>query len=186
MRSFIESLQNEFFSEKDKKRLYEFIEREQTRGVGKPLKKDQHMGYFVSIMFQAFQQTRQFEAPVRLFIDIVSKYFIPDKSLQYDSIDISIVDTKRARQISLEDLSSGEKQIFAVFAYLLFLNSQNFVVLIDEPELSLSVPWQRSFLTDILATERCKQLIAVTHSPFIFDNALNDCVHDVGSLVHYG
>jgi predicted ATPase len=52
-------------------------------------------------------------------------------------------------------------------------------VIIDEPELSLSVPWQRRFLPDILATGQCKGLIAVTHSPFIFDNELETYVKSI-------
>jgi predicted ATP-binding protein involved in virulence len=46
------------------------------------------------------------------------------------------------------------------------------IVLIDEPELSLSLDWQRQILPDVLRAPTCQQIIAITHSPFIFDNEL--------------
>jgi len=46
------------------------------------------------------------------------------------------------------------------------------MVLIDEPELSLSLDWQRQILPDVLKAPTCQQVIAITHSPFIFDNEL--------------
>lgn len=55
-------------------------------------------------------------------------------------------------------------------------------MLIDEPELSLSVPWQKKFLPDILSAESCAGLFAVTHSPFVFDNNLRHSVTDVRKL----
>ena len=46
------------------------------------------------------------------------------------------------------------------------------IVLIDEPELSLSIDWQRKILLDVIGAPTCTQLIAITHSPFVFDNDL--------------
>ena len=57
------------------------------------------------------------------------------------------------------------------------------LVLIDEPELSLSVPWQRRFLTDIRRGGFCAGLVAVTHSPFIYDNELKQYAHSLGEFV---
>jgi predicted ATP-binding protein involved in virulence len=47
--------------------------------------------------------------------------------------------------------------------------------LIDEPELSLSIDWQQKILVDIASAPSCQQLLAITHSPFIFDNVLDEC-----------
>ena len=70
-------------------------------------------------------------------------------------------------------LSSGEKQIISTFAKLLLNEThKNTLIIIDEPELSLSVEWQMMFLTDILQTGQCEKLLAVTHSPFIYQNEL--------------
>ncbi|RYE52160.1 MAG: N-acetylmuramic acid 6-phosphate etherase [Sphingobacteriales bacterium] len=42
----------------------------------------------------------------------------------------------------------------------------------DEPELSLSLDWQKKILVDVVNSPSCVQLIAITHSPFVFDNEL--------------
>jgi hypothetical protein len=47
------------------------------------------------------------------------------------------------------------------------------LVLFDEPELSLSMLWQKELLPDIVNSNKCNFLLAVTHSPFIFDNELD-------------
>ena len=55
----------------------------------------------------------------------------------------------------------------------IYLNTdKKFIVLFDEPELSLSIFWQMNLLPDIVDSGKCKLLLAVTHSPFIYDNAL--------------
>ena len=53
------------------------------------------------------------------------------------------------------------------------VDSKSFIVLFDEPELSLSIFWQKLLLPDIVASQKCKFLLSVTHSPFIFENELS-------------
>lgn len=61
--------------------------------------------------------------------------------------------------------------MISLFAKL-YLYSGEKVILVDEPELSLSIDWQRHILIDVLRSPYCKQIIAITHSPFVFDNEL--------------
>jgi predicted ATPase len=85
-------------------------------------------------------------------------------------------------EIKLHHLSSGEKQIVSLFSHLYLSGGKKYFVLIDEPELSLSVPWQRKFLLDIKNADFCSGLVAVTHSPFIYDNELKKYAHGVGEF----
>ena len=62
--------------------------------------------------------------------------------------------------------------MISLFAKL-FLYSRQKIVLIDEPELSLSIDWQSHILVDVLNAPLCRQVIAITHSPFVFDNELD-------------
>ena len=64
------------------------------------------------------------------------------------------------------------------FSKIYLEKTENLIVLFDEPELSLSLPWQKRLLPDIMNSEKCKFLLAVTHSPFIFQNKLES--HAVG------
>lgn len=65
----------------------------------------------------------------------------------------------------IEHLSSGERQI-ATLLYAAFVSSQS-LILIDEPEISLHVKWQRSLLKELQKNIDKKQLIICTHSPMI-------------------
>src|SRR5258708_19651112 len=78
----------------------------------------------------------------------------------------------RSTQLDLSVLSSGEKQVIAIFAHLYLDDANDQIVVIDEPELSLSVPWQKRFLTDIQDSGKCGFILAVTHSPLIYENRL--------------
>jgi len=74
--------------------------------------------------------------------------------------------------IPLPRLSSGEQHLFIIYFTLLFRSRPGSLVLIDEPELSLHIHWQRKFLRNlkqILAINPIDIIIA-THSPdIIFD-----------------
>ena len=50
-------------------------------------------------------------------------------------------------------MSSGEKQIVSLFARLYLTGKDDYVILFDEPELSLSIKWQEKLLKDILDTK---------------------------------
>ena len=49
-------------------------------------------------------------------------------------------------------------------------------MLLDEPELSLSVFWQEHLLEDIVASGKCKFLMVATHSPFMFRKTMKEYV----------
>ena len=72
-------------------------------------------------------------------------------------------------RIELENLSSGEKQMVALFA-MVYLDKKPFYLFIDEPEMSLSIIWQRTLLADIIKSNKCRLLFAATHSPYIFED----------------
>ena len=142
--------------------------------------------YFLKLL--EFQESlQQMELQISAFCELCSEY-IMDKKFIYDSSSFTFsinhntfFDTSKA--ITLSDLSSGEKQIVSLFSHLYLSGEQNFFVLIDEPELSLSVPWQKKFLADIRKGKFCKGLVAVTHSPFIYENELKPYAHSIGEFV---
>lgn len=94
----------------------------------------------------------------------------------YDDREVTLK-IKRERKdeiVELNQLSSGEKQIVSLFSKIYLEQDNDYIVLFDEPELSLSIFWQQKLLPDIVNSNKCKFLIAVTHSPFIYDNELKD------------
>lgn len=63
-------------------------------------------------------------------------------------------------------LSAGEKQMLSFLCYNAF--SENSIVFIDEPELSLHPDWQRRLFGILLKQQPSNQFIFATHSPFIY------------------
>lgn len=141
--------------------------------------------YFLQLMkFQ--EELIEKESNISLFCSVCSEY-LSDKDFHYNSstFEFSIGfrnEPSPESAIKLGDLSSGEKQIVSLFSHMYLSGMTKYFVLIDEPELSLSVPWQMRFLTDIASGDFCAGLVAVTHSPFIYDNELRSFAYSMGEL----
>lgn len=80
--------------------------------------------------------------------------------------------THDGTMVPLKALSSGEQHELVLAYDLLFRVKKNSLVLIDEPELSLHVSWQRKFLEDIARISELGDLdfLIATHSPSIIHN----------------
>lgn len=95
------------------------------------------------------------------------------KRLEFDSDRgfLIVVDRNSlpGEEISINDLSSGESHLIVIVYRLLFETRQGELVLIDEPEISWHIAWQRQFLDDLIELSRLNGLrfVVATHSPQI-------------------
>jgi predicted ATPase len=152
---------------------------------------DTVVAHFLLKLFDFYRAQQESERDVREFVRVCNGY-LTGKILVYDNISCKIFISQinstaddspaKGEELELKSLSSGEKQIVSLFSHIYLSGRKGFFVIIDEPELSLSVPWQRKFLTDILDTGECNGLIAVTHSPFIWENELEHFVHSLSEF----
>ena len=87
------------------------------------------------------------------------------------------------KSLELSQLSSGEKQEIVLFYELIFETKSNLMLLIDEPEISLHIIWQKKFLDDLMEVSKQNQVnvMVATHSPQIISNHL-DFQIDLGEL----
>ncbi|HCF6212263.1 AAA family ATPase [Pseudomonas aeruginosa] len=138
----------------------------------------------LSQLIEIYKQTKVYEQSIEGFVTAINKYWIAsaeesnsavEKEFVFDklALDVYVENKITGKEIKLGNLSSGEKQVISIFAKLYMGSSNKYIVLIDEPELSLSLSWQKLFLPDVLESPACEQLIAITHSPFIFANQLD-------------
>lgn len=142
---------------------------------------------FLNQLLRVYAQRRGDEQAISDFVNSVNGYLSPEeddadptniarreKSLSFDKLklEVSVKNNITNRPINFGSLSSGEKQIISIFARILLDPKRRYFILVDEPELSLSLDWQQKLLPDVFSTPNCTQLIAITHSPFIFDNNL--------------
>ena len=165
-------------SEESKKRLSDTLHSIKDSGIKSD--HDKVVCHYFLKLFESHKELVKKEATIRDFADVCSQY-LENKEIIYDSPNFRFIIKSKydEHEISLQQLSSGEKQIVSLFSHLYLSKKQNYIVLIDEPELSLSVKWQKLFLQDVRKGTFCKGLIAVTHSPFIFDNELDMYAHGI-------
>lgn len=71
------------------------------------------------------------------------------------------------KEFDITGLSSGEKQLFLRALSLKFLEVNNSIILIDEPEISLHPQWQQKIIHVYESIGENNQLIIATHSPHI-------------------
>ncbi|WP_377008147.1 AAA family ATPase [Comamonas endophytica] len=140
--------------------------------------------YFLRQLLTSYEASRPQEIALETFVNVINGYFETaetDKRLRFDKEKLKVDVWHDALNTSLPfgSLSSGEKQVVSVFSRLILDSGKSYLILIDEPELSLSIEWQRRFLPDILKTDSCHQLVAITHSPFVFENELDMCARSI-------
>lgn len=133
---------------------------------------------FLNQLLEVYASNKEQEQAIEAFVGVINSYWSNDFDEKQFIFDKSTVTTRIENRFSgsslpLNALSSGEKQIVSIFARLYLSENKRFMVLIDEPELSLSMDWQKRFLPDILRSPSCAQMVAITHSPFVFDNELD-------------
>ena len=104
----------------------------------------------------------------RLLLDNVNQKY-RHKQIRLDREEGFVAEHDNGLPLPLESLSSGEQHELVLHYDLLFRVPSNTLVLIDEPELSLHVAWQKRFLPDLLEILQLSDLDALiaTHSPYI-------------------
>lgn len=91
--------------------------------------------------------------------------------------------TYQNRKVPIEALSSGEQHQLVLFFELLFEIKENALILIDEPELSLHVAWQKKFVGDLMKIIDLNKfdVILATHSPQLISR-WTDLVVELGNI----
>lgn len=102
-----------------------------------------------------------------MFRKLINIRFLKKKVYVNVNDGISVESTETGFGIPLDRLSSGEQHLLVLYYYLIFRFQEGTLVLIDEPEISLHVSWQKRFINEmmkIMEVNGMKALIA-THSP---------------------
>jgi predicted ATPase len=148
--------------------------------------RDSYLAYFFSRLLDIYRDLYMSEENIRALVETCNRY-LERKRLFYNDKDFSVhIVGDHDALLEWRMLSSGEKQVASLFTHLYLSKEESQIVLIDEPELSLSVPWQKALLPDISRAGNCSLLIAVTHSPFIYANELDPYAVDLGRLISSG
>jgi ABC-type lipoprotein export system ATPase subunit len=131
--------------------------------------------YLIDKLIDLYNQQEIFDLSIKNFAETCNKYLNLKQFIYNESaVSLKIFRENSTDIIDLEQLSSGEKQIVSLFSKIYLEPDKSFIILFDEPELSLSIYWQQRLLPDILKSNKCNFLLTVTHSPFIYDNELEN------------
>ena len=126
------------------------------------------MTLYVQDTEQKLQALEDLATRTRLLLENVNQKY-RHKNIELDREKGLVATSESGQTLSLSSLSSGEQQELVLHYDLLFRVPSNTIVLIDEPELSLHVAWQKKFLPDLLKSVQLSNVDALvaTHSPFV-------------------
>ncbi len=129
----------------------------------------------------AAEQAQKISEPKKKFQDIMDDLFTytgkkiirTENEIRFSQIGETLVPYQ---------LSSGEKQILAILLTVLVEDNNNYVLFMDEPEVSLHVDWQKRLIDLILELNPNVQIILTTHSPAVIMNGWVDHVTEVSEI----
>lgn len=121
----------------------------------------------------------QLYKPIEMFLNTINDFVKTsddNKELKINHYGELYFETKyNSKRIDIQHLSSGEKQLVIFFSNLIFRvqGQQSGIFVVDEPELSLHLSWQRMFVEKVLDINKNVQLVFATHSPEIIGQYRN-------------
>lgn len=130
----------------------------------------------VDIAAEAEKQKAKVMSPIELYLNTVNDFISTsdfEKKIEINIDGIIYFTTKDSEKaLSIQYLSSGERQLIVFFANLIFgvKDTTSGIFVVDEPELSLHLSWQKVFVKKALEVNKNVQFIFATHAPEIIGN----------------
>lgn len=122
-------------------------------------------------------------APKKQFQDMVDELFSEThKTIDRKSNEIQFV--QGSEQLTPYQLSSGEKQMLVILLTVLVENREPYVLLMDEPEISLHIEWQQKLIQLIRELNPNAQIILSTHSPALIMDGWLGNVTEVNEITN--
>lgn len=116
--------------------------------------------------------------PKTKFQDIMDDLF-KDTNKTIDRKNNEIQFFQNGEVLTPYQLSSGEKQMLVIMMTVLVENGEHYALLMDEPEISLHIEWQKGLLSLIRELNPNAQIILSTHSPALIMDGWMDVVTEV-------
>ena len=131
-----------------------------------------HFRSVVQDIDQIERRIAQAEAPRRKLAELISSFFSEGKNLRFTNHEIQA--EVRGQRIPLAAMSSGEKQLVRILIEVIM--TEDDLIIIDEPELSMHIDWQRNLVSAMRTVNPRAQIIMATHSPDIMENVPDECI----------
>ena len=86
--------------------------------------------------------------------------------------------------IDVKALSAGEKQLLMILLTILLEREQDYIVFLDEPEISLHIDWQYKLIEMLTRLNPNAQFVLTTHSPGIFADGWGNKIIYMEDITH--
>ena len=121
---------------------------------------------------------------IRMLFETVERLFAKtQKQIKIDPHTNHLVFMDGDEEIPLYKLSSGEKQLLLILMRVFLMEEQGYILLMDEPEISLHIEWQYRLFEEIRRLNPNCQIITSTHSPSLFGDGWGDKLVFVEDLI---
>lgn len=133
---------------------------------------------YVEDSFEKLKIFDELSSKIEILLDVINKRFKhkklfidKEKGFLFKST-ILVDESGKSNEIPVDKLSSGEQNELVLFYELLFKSLNDSLILIDEPEISLHISWQNSFIEDLKEISKLNNLeiLIATHSPDIISD----------------
>ena len=104
------------------------------------------------------------------------------KHINRDKGDVEFIFNSDKSSHSYKDLSAGEKQLLLILLTVFMQEGRDAILIMDEPEISLHVDWQRRLLDVVTRLNPNCQVIVSTHSPAMLLNGWHAAVDNISDL----
>ena len=112
-----------------------------------------------------FEALRKIFEITEMLVNTMNDFYV-DKSVSYGLTRGFRITTSRNAPLTPDQLSSGEQHLLLLFCHTLICRDTPSVFIIDEPELSLNIKWQRKLIQSLLNISKGSQtqFIFASHS----------------------
>lgn len=130
------------------------------------------------------EQAGRINERIRTLFKTVDRLFAKTgKIIQIDPQTNHLVFIDDGEVIPLYKLSSGEKQLLLILMRVFLMEEAPYILLMDEPEISLHIEWQYILFEEIRRLNQNCQIITSTHSPSLFGGGWGDKLVFVEDLI---
>jgi predicted ATP-dependent endonuclease of OLD family len=132
---------------------------------------DTHMQNVIAHISEIQERVEQMTIPRTRLQLLIREMFSGPKEVRFSDNGIEIR-APGEKSIPLASLSSGEKQLLRIL--LEALTAEKNSIIVDEPEISMHVEWQRRLLNAMQTLNSGCQIVVATHSPEIMADVDDD------------
>lgn len=121
---------------------------------------------FITIQKNKLDALEKLVQRVSFFLNSLNEYLYSKKVIYSVYGGFKITHSGNDEPIDVSDMSSGEKQLLLLLSKVMRQSETSSLIIIDEPEISLNIKWQRKLMESMLyfTKDTSTQMLIATHS----------------------